>query len=213
MAVIYCFGDSITYGAWDIERGGWANRLRAHLDDIQLKDDSKYYLCYNLGIPGDDTSGLAERFEFEMSQRKKRDKGEEVVYIFAFGSNDAFYMPGKNTYAVSKEAFQSNLKHVIEKAHTVSRKILFVNAIPCDEALCAKRYAGKDKERLSVHIEAYNELLSEIGRTYSIPVIDAYSAFTKNDFNTLMSEDGLHPNEKGHQVIFEAVLKVLKLLL
>lgn len=30
---ILIFGDSITYGAWDSEKGGWVNRLRLTLEN------------------------------------------------------------------------------------------------------------------------------------------------------------------------------------
>lgn len=34
---VFCiFGASITYGAWDLEYGGWVNRLRNFLDKRKL---------------------------------------------------------------------------------------------------------------------------------------------------------------------------------
>jgi acyl-CoA thioesterase-1 len=205
MAIVYCFGDSITYGAWDIERGGWANRLRNHLDDLQLKDSSLYYLCYNLGIPGDTTDGLAERFDIELAVRKRHDKGEESIFVFAFGANDSVFKPTKNDFSVPIDRFVANMDAVIRKASAISQKIILVNILPCDEAILADRYIGKDKVRLNSNVEAYNKALATFAADRKLPLVDVYSEYVKRDFKLLLSEDGLHPNEKGHEVIFQEV--------
>ncbi len=212
MAVVYCFGDSITYGAWDIQGGGWTNRLRAHLDDLQLKDDSLYYLCYNLGIPGDRTDGLVERFDLEFKMRQAHDKGEESIFIFAFGANDSVFRPKMGTFVVPIDRFTANLSVVIEKASKISQKIILVNVLPCDEEICARRFAIKDKVRLNSNVEAYNKALALLAADKKLPLVDVYAEYTKGtggDFKKLLSEDGLHPNEQGHQVIFEEVKKQL----
>ena len=73
MPQILIFGDSIIYGAWDRE-GGWAARLRKFLDEKTLTEEDFYCLVYNLGISGDTTEDLLERFEFETEQRIKEKK-------------------------------------------------------------------------------------------------------------------------------------------
>jgi len=77
MVQILIFGDSITYGAWDKE-GGWVRRLRKFLDE-----NYEDYLIYNLGISGNNTDDLIERFEFETKQRLK--ENDETIIIFAIG--------------------------------------------------------------------------------------------------------------------------------
>jgi acyl-CoA thioesterase I len=114
MAVIYCFGDSITYGAWDIKEGGWVTRLRNYFDELQLKDQTKYFLSYNLGIPGETTDGLVKRFEGELNARER--EGEDAIFIFAFGANDSVFLPSKNGFRVSKNRFVSNLETVYDIA-------------------------------------------------------------------------------------------------
>jgi lysophospholipase L1-like esterase len=52
---ICVFGDSITWGAYDPERGGWVNRLRNDLEKKEIES-------YNLGISGDTTADLLKRF-------------------------------------------------------------------------------------------------------------------------------------------------------
>ena len=58
MSVICIFGDSISWGAWDLEAGGWVNRLKLYFDnqpDPQIR-------VYNLGISGDRVGDVLKRF-------------------------------------------------------------------------------------------------------------------------------------------------------
>ena len=48
---ICVFGDSITMGAWDLEKGGWVNRLRLFIDVEQLSGKIKDYFNTPLNKP------------------------------------------------------------------------------------------------------------------------------------------------------------------
>ncbi len=208
MAVIYCFGDSITYGAWDIKEGGWANRLRNHLDELQAKDPDLYYLTYNLGIPGENSDAFLNRFETELAARAKGGRGPagpgEAVFILAFGANDYTFIPSKNEFVVSPENFIANMQNAINIAQKTSSKILLLNITPADEVICKKNY-GDRKLRLNKNVEMYNSLLSDLAEKNNCQLIDIYSAFVSAGLVNTLSEDGLHPNDTGHTVIFEKV--------
>ena len=122
MAVIYAFGDSITYGAWDVAGSGRASRLRVWIDAKADKDAEYYCLLYNLGIPGETTRGLVKRFETEIKARDRDSENENAVFIFAFGANDSALLDNEGNFAVSIDEFGSNLAGVIEKAKTISKK-------------------------------------------------------------------------------------------
>ena len=60
-------------------------------------------------------------------------------------------------------------------------------------------------------IEEYNQALKDICEKEKLQHIDIYKEFLKQaDYKKLL-EDGLHPNDKGHQLIFEIVKNNLKL--
>ena len=77
MAKILIFGDSIIWGAFDTE-GGWATRLKKYFDENRKEDFN--YQVYNLGVSGDTTEDLLDRFEFETKQRINEE--EETIFIF-----------------------------------------------------------------------------------------------------------------------------------
>ncbi len=205
MAIIYLFGDSITYGAWDVANSGWATLLRRHLDEKQEKDPNLYYLTYNLGIPGETTSGLLDRFKSEFEAREREDRGEENIFVFAFGANDSVFIPSKGVYAIVPDLFKSNYQSVLDIAKGSSRKIIMLNITPVDEKVCIERYATKDKIRLNSNVAKYNGLIQEIAARNQIPLVDVHSSYMASDYRKLLSEDGLHPNSEGHRAIFELI--------
>ncbi|MBU6427091.1 SGNH/GDSL hydrolase family protein [Patescibacteria group bacterium] len=206
MAVIYAFGDSITYGAWDIKNSGWATRLRAYLDDIQEKNPNYYGLFYNLGIPGETTDGLVKRFENETNARER--EGEEAVFIFAFGANDAAFLAAQNKFRVSKEDFWTNLETVIKKALDISKNILIVNILPVIEVMNRDR---NGKTRSNKYMEEYNQVLKQLADQFGLRFVDAYSLFIETGHEKLfIQDDGLHPNDKGHELMFNAIRPVVQ---
>lgn len=54
--------------------------------------------------------------------------------------------------------------------------------------------------------EMYNLQIFKLGMVLKVPVIDITSAFlSKKDFREYLCQDGIHPNEKGHRLIADAV--------
>ena len=80
---ILVFGDSIAYGANDLELGGWVNRLGLHLDKKYDYD----YNVFNFGVSGEITTEVLARFDSECKARCGK-QGNETVIIFAIGIND-----------------------------------------------------------------------------------------------------------------------------
>ena len=130
MSLILIFGDSITYGAWD-KGGGWVSRLRKYLDEKNLSDPNFYCLCYNLGISGNDSNDLLERFEFETKQRLE--ESEDIIIIFAIGINDSQFIRNENKHKTPIEKFKENIQSLINIAKKFTSKIVFVGLTPVDE--------------------------------------------------------------------------------
>ncbi|MEK7481915.1 MAG: GDSL-type esterase/lipase family protein [Patescibacteria group bacterium] len=202
---ILVFGDSITYGVWDRE-GGWAQRLRKFLDEKTLIEQDFYCLVYNLGISGDTSEDLLERFEFETKQRIK--EKEDTVIIFSIGGNDATFIDNRNQYQISQDRFKENIQKLIKLAEKYASKILFVGLLPADESKTIPIPWAPDKSYKNEHIVQYDKIIKSICRGNEIPFIDVFEEFINSDYKNLL-EDGQHPNSAGHQKIFEIVKEFL----
>jgi lysophospholipase L1-like esterase len=207
MPQVFCFGDSITYGAWDIQQSGWVARLRKYLDEKAEEDPTMYCLTYNLGIPGDTTEGLRKRFLHETQVRFDRKKKEKPLFIFAFGGNDAYVIPEHNSFNVPKEAYADNLRYVLDQAKEFSDNIVVLTTTPLNEGLTSHAR----KIRLNSYVKEYNEVVTQVCNEKGVHTIDVYDAFMTVDHTQLLDdEDGLHPNSEGHRLIFECVKKHLE---
>lgn len=202
---ILIFGDSITYGSWDIE-GGWVQRLRKFLDEKILTELNFYCLVYNLGISGDTTDDLLERFEFETKKRIK--EKEDTIIIFSIGGNDATFIDDKKQCQILKENFRENIKKLIKLADKYASKIIFTGLLPTDELKTIPIPWALDKSYKNEHIIQYNEIIKSFCEENKILFIDFFEKFKKFDYKNLL-EDRQHPNFEGHQKIFEIVKKFL----
>jgi len=206
---IIVLGDSIAYGVWD-EEGGWVQRLRKYLDKIMMSHSGLFYLIYNLGISSGTTDQLTRRFESEVHERMI-EEADEFIIIFEIGTNDASYVKKHGTFQVDKEKFSENIKWLINKAKKLSRKVVFLSLLPVDEKFTSPLPDTEDLGELfykNNYIKDYNGTLAKICKTNKVMFIDLFSEFQKHDYKGLLY-DGLHPNAKGHKVIYDIIKNYL----
>ena len=198
MARILIFGDSITYGAWDVMRGGWADQLKVFCMKRELENPEFDYSVYNLGISGDNTDDLLERFEFEIKQRMKLK--EKTTIIFAIGLNDSQI----GNIGISFEKFKKNINKLTSTSLKFSSKVIFIGLNPIDDSKTNPIPWDKNMFYTNERIEKYNNIIKSVCEENSIYFIDMFDEFNKTDYKELL-EDGLHPNLEGHQKMFEIV--------
>lgn len=190
MKYICIFGDSTAWGAYDLEKGGWANRLWLYF--INQKDE-KFHGVYNLSIDGGTTDTILARFESEVKIR------EAEVLIFQSGGNDAARKGKDGDPIVPLEKYKENIREIIRRARQITPEIAFMGFERADETKTTPVY-WEDLYYWNKDIDEYNSALKEICNEESvsyIPLADINS--------TDLSEDGLHLTESGHQKIFEKV--------
>ncbi len=202
------FGDSIALGAWDVEGGGWVDRLKKYLysDKYRIKIDSGsgllVYSTYNLGIGGLTTSYLVESFENEIKERVSKDpkRSKEDIVIFAIGINDCQYKHSKENVKVKPDNFRKNLEKLLNKAHKYTKKVLFVGISKVDESKVAPMFWAKEIYYTNNNIKEYNKIIRGFCQKNKLLFIDVFDLLNKDDL-----KDGVHPNSQGHQKIFKKV--------
>ena len=199
---IFVFGDSIVWGAWDTG-GGWVTRLKRRFNEKAVASNfNKYDEVINLGVSGNDTNNLTSRFENELTVRV--DPEVSLGIVFAIGINDSQFINSENRYQVSLEQFTINLKKLIALARKYTDKIVFVGLPPVDEASPVQRETSYTNDS----IKKYNLLIRNICQKEKLDFIEIFDEFIKTDISQLIA-DGLHPNDKGHEIIAGIVEKYL----
>ena len=207
MARILVFGDSIVFGNWD-KQGGWANRLKSFYMKEALNNSDYYYMVYNVGVSGDTSRELLERFEYEIKhrlwEREETGEKEEIIIILSTGKNDAAFIKSRNSLNISINDFAINIKQLLIIAKKYSVKIVFIGPTLIDESKTIPTNWDSNIEYSNKNIEKYNRIIIFVCKENKIHFIDMYEEFKKLDYKKLL-EDGVHPNSAGHKKIFGIV--------
>jgi acyl-CoA thioesterase-1 len=176
----------MAWGAWDLEKGGWVNRLWFLLAKRESPD---YIEIYNQSISGGTTETILARFENEAKIRNSK------WLIFQTGGNDASYEHKPGNYLVQPERFRKNLEKIIKKARKMTDNIIFMDLKNCDESKTMP-VSWIDIYYTNENIKKYGEIMRDVCRENKVLFLDI--GFLNNDD----FDDGLHPNARGHEKIF-----------
>lgn len=186
---ICIFGASTTWGAWDHEHGGWVNRLRLFIDS-QGTD----VFVYNLGVSGDNTFDLLDRFDIEAEARQPN------LLIFSIGDNDTI-THGNGEFYVQLSQYEQNIRELIKKSKTFTDIIIFVGVKKVlDESKTTPVSWDDDVHYINKNIEIYNSKLRTVCEGEEVLFLEILDLMAPGDI-----EDGLHPNSQGHEKIFQVV--------
>jgi lysophospholipase L1-like esterase len=185
-------GDSITDGWDDPQYGGFF--------------PGKPYV--NRGIGGQTTPQMLVRFRPDVIALKP-----ELVVILA-GTNDI----AGNTGPMTLEQIQDNLTSMTELARLHRIRVVLASLLPVSDY--EKSPDGQPRiqtaRRPPEKIKALNEWIKNYVAANKLIYLDYYSAMVddKGFFKDELSNDGLHPNDKGYQVMVplaeEAIARAVK---
>jgi lysophospholipase L1-like esterase len=206
---VLVFGASSTQGYWD-SQGGWADRLKHYYDELQMKDFSvELPHVMNLGVSGDTTKEILKRINDEI---KARENEKGISVIIQVGSNNAAEIDGK-TRSSTKD-YQKELEELIKKAEEHTYKVLVVGLPAVDEAK-TNPITWADMYFKNENIKMFEKAAGETAEAMEIAFVPIHGEFLKRmeEGESLQAHDGLHPNDEGHQMIFELVRPKLDELL
>ena len=190
MNSICVFGDSVSWGAWDLEKGGWVNRLWFY---VAKREGNAYVEVYNCSVSGGTTDTILERFE-----REAKIRGADAL-IFQTGGNDAAYEHTPDNYLIPPDKFRANLEEIIKRARKITNNIIFMELKNCDESKTMP-VPWRDVYYTNKNIKKYVEIMKDVCEKNNILFL-GLKPLTPKDF-----DDGLHPNAVGHEKIFVAVV-------
>lgn len=207
MANILIFGDSIAYGCWD-EKGGWAQQLK---NDIDHKIISSHFtndhFIYPLGIPGDTTYSLLQRFKQETDARFV--PHEESLLIFSIGINDSIFNNKMNSFITPLWKFKNNIETLIQAAKRYTKKVVFIGLTPVDESKVNPMSWLPECSYRNDFVGEFDKALHDVCIQESVSFVDVFSEWKKMDVKNLLF-DGIHPNTQGHALLFQQVKKTVE---
>ncbi len=162
----------------------------------------------NRGIGGQTTPQMLIRFRPDVVALKP-----EVVVILA-GTNDI----AGNTGPMTLEQIEDNLTSMAELARVHRIRVVLASVMPVSdyEKTADGQPRNQTTRRPPEKIKALNEWIKNYAAANKLTYLDYYSATVddKGLFKDELSNDGLHPNDKGYQVMAplaeEAIARALK---
>lgn len=207
---ILIFGDSTAQGYYDLEMGGWANRLFIENMRHKARRTDNHTEIFNVAVSGDTTRRIIERLRAEATARKWED--EPIMLIFAVGVNDAMLDNGQPLS--SPEQYRSELEELYTIAQPLAQHIVFVGLEAVNEAESNPWIFNGGTHTLSwtnERIGQFDAVLQDFVTEKSAHFVPVFKQFRDAQAQgKTLHEDGLHPNAAGHQIIFEQVQAIIK---
>src|SRR6266542_1231300 len=172
-------GDSITDSWGDPKYGGFF--------------PGKPYM--DRGISGQTTPQMLIRFRPDVIALQPK-----VVVILA-GTNDI----AGNTGPMTLAAIEDNLSSMFELAHANGIRVVFASLLPISDYEKNKdgQVIIRSKQRPPEQIASLNAWMKKYATAHGGTYLDYYSAMAdeKGFLKEELSEDGLHPNQRGYEVM------------
>ena len=203
MAIIVCIGDSIVEGEGDeLGLSGWAGRLQQKILKGSKVGENR---VYNLGMGMETSLDLLHRFYSEVLYRNP----DIIIIQAAHGdSRSMFNKAHELEFEIGKGARLRVYEKLLTYLGQSKKKVLFLGLNPVSMNASFKKAVPQRAQ----HIEHHNNGLKKLCKKYNLPFLDPRDIFENVKLEDYYV-DGLHPNAKGYDLMFEAIYKKLKELI
>ncbi|MFC1752648.1 SGNH/GDSL hydrolase family protein [Thermoproteota archaeon] len=198
---ILVLGDSISFGRGESPNIGWAGRLKSHFEP------KGFHNClYNLGVPGDTSTMLLQRFEKEIRARVKYiHVGDKFLIMIAIGINDSLGWGSPDKVMTSPKRFRTNINKMLKISKKHTENVILVGLTPVNEDLTTPFEVAY---LTNARIKEYDNIIKESATKGDALFIDLHSKMTKLPYKKLLA-DGLHPNKKGYEAMYRIIKEFL----
>jgi lysophospholipase L1-like esterase len=187
--IICLFGDSLTWGAWDRAEGGWGARMRKYFEMNNYSVE-----VYNCGVSGDTSEDLKNRMDAECTARRP------TILIVAIGINDSLYTNSEENLCTHLHEFKKNISTIIKKAQKHADSVICLGLTKVDETRTTPCKWKPTKYYTNKSIRNYDAIIREESQKANVVFLELFDLLNAADL-----DDGLHPNSKGHEKLFQKI--------
>ena len=198
--VVVMLGDSTT-----AVRPGAIDRVYASRVEQSLVESGFPVRVINAGVGGNSTTDGLDRFDRDVLAH------HPDLVVIQFGINDSAVDVWRNPPAtsprVSIEAFEANLRLLIERAREAGARVVLMTTNPIRWTPKLKELYGKmpynpdrpDGFDLPL-LSRYNAAARRVANEAGVPLVDVHAEFMRGDVDGLLL-DGMHPGDAGHAIV------------
>ncbi|MCG3120637.1 MAG: Acetylxylan esterase [bacterium] len=191
------FGDSIT--EIGIQPGGYIDRMRQML---KAKNISNLQLT-GAGISGNKVYDLYLRLEDDVLSQKP-----DWVFIYV-GVNDVWHKKSFGT-GTDPDKFEKFYVAIIRQLQANG-----IQVVLCTPAVIGEKTDGKNE--LDADLNKFSQIIRHVSAKYGLPLCDLRRLFMdylaqhnkENKEKGILTNDGVHLNDAGNQLVAEQMLKMI----
>ena len=173
----------------------------------------------NAGVPGNTTALALQRF-----QQDVLDHNPSLVVI-QFGINDCavdvWKDPPKEKPRVELPVYLMNMESMIDRIRDQNGEVILMSPQRLSWSKKTRELYGKppyvsdDEEGFNVILDTYVAGLRELAVRKNVRFIDINAAYSNHPsdsgkpFSELLNQDGMHPNDQGHKLVFDLLIEQL----
>lgn len=200
---VLVFGDSIGQGYYDEVDGGWVRLLQRDFfnDSYAGKSDVN---VINLSVSGHTSQEVRARI---MSETQARKSNEKILTIVAIGVNDSYEKNGVR--CTPEDDFRNNIQKIIRIAKNFG-DVLVLGCSACVDARVQPTSWNSALHYSNNLVKVYENILRECADREDVAFVPLWQVTYDAQQNVETMPDGIHPNAKGHKVIYNEVKKILR---
>lgn len=219
MKQLMIFGDSIVKGVTYYDAG--YHLCKEHNFDaltrqgISVSNFAKMGACTDTGL--------------KIAEKRLAPCGPDTTILLAFGGNDCDFdwqaisenPEGTFLPKTPEPQFVENYRRLIALAQKTGARVAMLSLVPLESHRFMQHVsAGRsfdnilrwlgDIDRISRWQEYYNDMVCQLARSLGCQLIDLRAEFLKSpSFLSLISDDGIHPTQQGHDLVHSCVSRAL----
>ena len=210
MKKVFIFGASVTYGVGATALG-WSDQLKQAVNGLMYEPGGigEVAEVYNLGIPGETTKQVAARMEQEIIPRSKSQ--DQLMIILSVGLNDAKAQDRPDNFINTPEGYAADMGAALAAGADITPRVIGIGYPPTDEAkVNPKQNPWGTSYFRNDRIKQFESIFGKACAEKKLQFIPVFEKAQAVGWLENTAVDGLHPNQAGHDWLFELVWPAVK---
>lgn len=209
MIQVFILGASSAYGV-GAAQAGWADLIKQHLHARMYKPGGmgETYEVFNFAKPGATIDFVLETFPKQLADFGRDTK---PYIFFSVGGNNAKAEGSPDNFVSTPQQYRQQMDDLLRLLSKHAERVVAVAQTPVDESKTNPKISpfsgGKSyftNARRTEFTTILQQLCKKHGATCVLPPVGQTEWVQRYTF-----DDGLHPNQAGHQLIFEQLREYL----
>lgn len=190
--------------------GGWVDLFKRDLHQKMYGSENlgEMHEIYNLAVPGAVISDLAKRCTVELQTIRKPER--QLIAIVQLGANNAKAVGRPNNFTSTPEQYEKEATAFLQRICELCDDVICLGMRPMDQQKVMPIYKDKEKGGKvyfpNDRIAKFEKIIDKVARKFDIKFVPLFEEALQSDPNAkLLWNDGIHPNDEGHRLLYEKV--------